>query len=379
MFALTLVLSSRLRPLEGFFGGLNRVYVAHHVFGSLALVLLLFHPLALAAERSTISARSAALLLLPSTNWPVTWGILGLLSMMLLLVLTLFVSLPYHVWEFFHKFLGPAFLFASLHLFTIHSDVSRDSMLRAYMLSLSAIGVLVYLYRTALGRLLVDRLEYRVEAVAPLSARVIQIEMAPVDRAMRFSAGQFVFVDFHQEGISSEAHPFSITSPPGEKSLGIAVSFLGDYTSRLKQLRPGAGARVEGPFGRFSYHNYPNRNQIWIAGGIGITPFVSMARTLKGSDYNIDLYYCVNTEGEAVFLDELSGLSKRDSNFRVILLFADVQGFLTAATVRELSGDLGDKDILLCGPTPMMKSLTDQFRGYGVKSGQIHTDEFKLR
>ncbi|MGD0764800.1 MAG: ferredoxin reductase family protein [Dehalococcoidia bacterium] len=379
MFALTLVLSGRLGFLEDYFGGLNRVYVAHHVFGSLALVLLLVHPLALAAERSQISARSAALLLLPSTNWAVTWGILALLLMLLLLVLTLFVNFAYHLWKLSHKLLGPAFILASLHLVIINSDVSRDSTLRAYMLLLSAIGILVYLYRTALGRLLVDRFEYRVESVALRGDRVIQIGMTPVRRALRFSAGQFVFVDFRQEGISSEAHPFSITSAPGKKRLEIAVTVIGDYTSRLKELRPGAGARIEGPFGRYSPVRCPSKNQIWIAGGMGKAPFMSMARTLKGSEYGIDIYYGANTEGEATFLDELLRLARSNDRLRVIPFFADVQGFLTAELILELSGDLRDKDILLCGPPPMLKNLTDQFRRYGVKSGRIHSDEFKLR
>ena len=56
--------------------------------------------------------------------------------MILFLVLTLFVALPYHVWEFSHRFLGPAFFVATLHAFIIRSDISRDSTLRAYMLVL---------------------------------------------------------------------------------------------------------------------------------------------------------------------------------------------------------------------------------------------------
>jgi predicted ferric reductase len=379
MFACTLILSSRLSFFEDYFGGLSSVYVAHHVWGCLALVLVLFHPVALAAEYMTSSARSAALLLLPSADWALNFGIVALVSLILFLVLTLFISLPYHIWEYSHRFLGPAFFVATLHAFTIRSDMSRDLTLRTYMLALSAAAVVVYLCRTALGRWLVSRLEYRVESVRQLNDRAIHIKMAPTGRPMAFHAGQFAFVDFHQQGISPETHPFSIASTPAEATIEVVVRSLGDYTSRLKNLKPGAIARMEGPFGRFSYHRYPNKKQVWIAGGIGITPFMSMVRTLEGSDYSVDVYYGANTRDEAVFLDELVDLSDGGGNFRIIPFFADVHGFLTAEKVEEMSGSLHDKDFFLCGPPPMVRTLAGQLLRRKVRPGRIHSDEFALR
>jgi predicted ferric reductase len=379
MFASTIVLSSRLAYFEDYFGGLNRVYVAHHVFGSLALVLILVHPLALAGEYMTFSSREAALLLLPSSSWALNFGIIALVSMILFVVLTLFVSLPYHVWEFSHRFLGLAFFLAALHMFTIRSDISRDPTLRTYMLFLSTVAVAVYVYRTALGRWLVSRFEYRVEGVRELDDRSIHIKMAPTGRPMKFLAGQFVFVDFHQDGISPEPHPFSLSSSPGEGRLELVVRSLGDYTSKLRRLKPGAIARIEGPFGRFTYHRYPNKDQVWIAGGIGITPFLSMVRTLAESGYRVDMYYGANSREEAVFLDELIELSNVGDGLRVIPYLADEHGFLTAEKVKELSGGLQEKDIFLCGPPPMVRTLVAQFLRLGVKPGRIHSDEFALR
>jgi len=379
MFAAAIVLSSRLAYFEDYFGGLNRVYTAHHVFGSLALVLILVHPLALAGEYITFSSREAALLLLPSSSWPLNLGIVALVSLVLMLVLTLFISLPYHIWEYSHRFLGLAFFLATLHTFTIRSDMSRDPTLRTYMLLLSTVAVAVYVCRTALGRWLVSRFEYRVEGVRELDDRSIRIKMAPTGRPMKFLAGQFVFVDFHQEGISAETHPYSITSMPGEATLQVVVRSLGDYTSRLMNLKPGAIARIEGPFGRFTYHRYPNKDQVWIAGGIGITPFMSMVTTLAGSGYRVDMYYGANSREEAVFLDDLVDMSKGGDGLRVIPFLADEHGFLTAEKVKELSGGLQEKDIFLCGPPPMVRTLVAQFLRLGVKPGRIHSDEFALR
>jgi predicted ferric reductase len=379
MLACALVLSSRLSFFEDYFGGLSRVYLAHHVFGGVSFVLLLAHPIALAAQYMTFSTHQAALLLLPSSNWAIDWGIFALLGLIFFLVLTLFVALPYHVWEFSHRFMGPAFFVATLHAFTIHSDVSRDATLHNYMLMLSIAAMTVYLCRTALGRWLVSRFEYRVESVKELNDRAIHILMKPIGQPMMFHAGQFAFVDFHQPGISAEAHPFSIASTPAQGTLEVVVRSLGDYTSRLKKLKPGTIARIEGPFGRFSYHRYLNRKQVWIAGGIGITPFLSMLRTLGASDYSVDMYYGANSKSEAVFFDELAEIAAAEGNFRLIPFFADVHGFLTVEKVEEVSGGLYDKDFFLCGPSPMVKGLAAQLLRRKVRPSRIHSDEFALK
>ncbi len=379
MFALTVILSARLTLFENYFGGMNRVYASHHILGSVAFTLILFHPLLLAMRLLPTSSRSAALLLLPSGNWAINLGILALVALVSLIVLTFFVTLPYHSWEFSHKLMGVAFLFAAGHVTFIQSDISRDTTLRLYVLGIAAIAVAVYFYRTVLGWWLVPRFEYRVESVKAINDRVVAIEMAPRGRAMRYSPGQFIFVQFFQTGISTEAHPFSVSSTPGDGRLRIVVKALGDYTTRLQALSHGAIARIEGPFGKFSHHNYPNRRQVWIAGGIGITPFLSMAGALGGSDYRVDLYYSANSEDEAVFLDELQALAERLEHLRVIPYFADTKGFLSARAVSELSGGLADKDIFLCGPPAMMRGLTDQFAKMRVRYHRIHSDEFRLR
>ncbi len=380
LFSLTVILSARLRAFEGYFGGMNRVYASHHVLGSIAFSLILFHPLFLAARLFSRDSRGAALLLLPSGNWAINAGIFALVSAMALVVMTFFFeALPYDLWELTHKLMGAAFLFAVAHSFFIQSDISRDTALRIYVLGLAALGLIAYAYRTLFGRLLVPRFEYRVESVNPIADRVFAIEMSPAGRALQFTPGQFVFVQFFQQGISTEAHPFSLSSVPGDSKLRIVVKSLGDYTSRLPALARGAVARIEGPFGKFSHRNYPNKRQVWIAGGIGITPFLSMARTLANSDYSVDLYYSANSEQEAVFLDDLQALAEGSDCLRVIPYFADAQGFLTVRTVAELSGGLADKDIFLCGPPSMMKGLTAQFAKMNVKFHRIHSDEFKLR
>ncbi|MGH7203033.1 MAG: ferric reductase-like transmembrane domain-containing protein, partial [Candidatus Levyibacteriota bacterium] len=95
MFSLSLVLSSRMEVFEDFFGGMNKVYIAHHLLGGISFIFLLIHPLLLAFSRITISWNTAALFLLPGPDWSINFGLTGLLLMISLLVLTFFIKIPY--------------------------------------------------------------------------------------------------------------------------------------------------------------------------------------------------------------------------------------------------------------------------------------------
>jgi len=368
MFALTLILSSRLKFLENYFGGLNRVYIAHHIFGSIAFILLLFHPLILAGKFAQVSIRSAALFLLPNSDWPINFGIIALFLMMIFLVLTFFAKLPYQIWKFSHKFLGLAFFFAALHSFFIPSDISQDPILRIYIITLAGIGIIAFTYRAVLTKFFVRYFEYSVEEVKILAENVVEITMSPKGKRINFTPGQFVFVSFVDNNISAESNPFSISSAVSEKNLRLTIKSLGDYTSQLRNLKAGALAKIEGPFGKFSNQDVKNKNQIWIAGGIGITPFLSMVKSLENAEYKIDLYYCVNNEKETIFFED----------FRIIPFYSEKQGLINAGFIQKISGDLFRKEIFLCGPPAMMKGLREQFLKLKVSRKNIHSEEFQL-
>jgi predicted ferric reductase len=159
----------------------------------------------------------------------------------------------------------------------------------------------------------------------------------------------------------------------------LTVKNLGDYTADLKQLLSGSIARVEGPFGRFSFLEVSGRKQIWVAGGIGITPFLSMARSLKDHPgYQVHLFYCTNTRQEAVLLDELYEIGRANSQLKVISHCSDVSGRIDAVVISRECGGLDDCEIFICGPAPMMKSLKDQFIRSDVSPARLHSEEFAL-
>ncbi|MDP2909916.1 MAG: ferric reductase-like transmembrane domain-containing protein, partial [bacterium] len=145
MFALALILSGKFGFLENRFGGPGKTYSAHHFLGAFSFVLLLSHPLFLAGKYLLISSKSAALFLLPGNDWPINFGIFGLLSLIILLVPTFFMRLPYEKWKLTHKFLGLTFFLAGFHSFFIPSDIALFLPLKIYMFSLFAAGFLAYI------------------------------------------------------------------------------------------------------------------------------------------------------------------------------------------------------------------------------------------
>lgn len=384
LFAISLILSARLKSFDKHLRGLNRVYINHHRYGAIAFILLLFHPLFLVGRYLLFSLQSAVIFLLPGSDWAINFGELSLLGMIILLVLTFFVSLRYDFWKNTHKYLGLAFFLGGLHAFLITSDISRSTPLRWYILTLSALGILIYIYHTLLGQITAKRYLYNVDEVNKLNEAVVEIALSPfkADEKISYKAGQFAFVNFNDIRVGLEQHPYSFVSAPHEGQIKFAIKNLGDYTSTLSRLTKGAIAKVEGAYGQFSYANIPNKKQIWIAGGIGITPFVSMgtewAQRADTPEYSIDLYYCAKDEAELVLMNRLNEITTTHPNFHVIPFCASVRGQINAKIIGDTSGGLIGKDILVCGPPGMMKSLKEQFIHLGVKKQNIHSEEFKF-
>lgn len=219
-------------------------------------------------------------------------------------------------------------------------------------------------------------LKYRVRAVKNLAWDIIDVTLAPQEKKLKYKAGQYVFLSFRNAKTGPEEHPFSLASSPDERDLRVVIKTVGDYVKKLKDLPVGSLAIVRGPRGKFSFFNFKKKNQIWIAGGIGVTPFVSMSKVLnKFTRHRIVLFYCVNNKTELVLMDEFAAAAAANPNFQVIPFCADKQGIITAAYIKKNAGEVKNKEILLSGPSPMIAALRAQFSDLGVPEKNFHTDD----
>ncbi|MDO8592673.1 MAG: ferric reductase-like transmembrane domain-containing protein [bacterium] len=380
MFSLVLVLSARFYIFDVYFGGLNRAYFFHYLFGGLSLVILMSHPLFLLARHLPYSLKGAADFLLPGAWWQKDFGIYSLALLMLLIIWSIFFRRRYHIWKLAHKFLGIAFLLGGIHGFAIGSDLAQNQTLKIYMITIASLGLCAFIYRTILGRLLTHHYEYEVTGLSILPQKTVVVELNPKKEIMEFNPGQFVFVSFLGGQISQEWHPFSIASGSSFKGIRLIIKELGDYTANLKNLKIGSRAKLEGPFGNFSYQSIANKKQVWIAGGIGVTPFLSMAESLTGRDQDleIDFYYCTRNKDEQLFLERFNNLSAGNKNLTVRSFCSVDHGWLNAGYIKQNSRDLNQRDIFICGPLQMMKDLRKQFLSLNILNRRVHTEEFNF-
>lgn len=140
----------------------------------------------------------------------------------------------------------------------------------------------------------------------------------------------------------------------------------------------GAKARIEGPFGRFERHS-TSAQEVWIAAGICITPFVAWAEALTAADGPVILFYCVTTQAQAAHLDELKKVARRLPNFTLQLHVSQQMGRLDVETIAKSVSELSTAKVYFCGPKAMRMSLVTGLGKLGVSSRQFHFEEFEIR
>ncbi len=127
-----------------------------------------------------------------------------------------------------------------------------------------------------------------------------------IDRFM-FRPGQYANVMFLSKGYWSP-HPFSFSAAPNGQFLRLSIKAIGDFTARIRELRPGTIALLEGPLGAFTAAA-PRDKYLMVAGGIGITPIRALIESLSEAGRDIVLVYAVRTVNDLVFASELRAMS----------------------------------------------------------------------
>ena len=379
----TFILSTRISVVERLFGGLDKVYKAHRHVGQTAFFLILLHPLFLALRLLPEWQQFLSFFWF-SGDWVRNSGIIALLLFFALVSVSLWISLRYHVWKQTHHFFGLVLIVVIVHMIVANAEIMTFPVLRAWFFAWLAIAVLCYAYIRLLYRWIGPLYDYEVVATTE-RGDIIEISLKPVRprRRLRHRPGQFIYISFDTDAVSAEPHPFSISSPPEEPHLRISVKELGDWTSGLDSLRGGERARIWGPYGKFGDNLAadPDLDPVLIAGGIGLTPFLSMItddQLLHETDRTIYLIYSVETPDEAIYHDDIESLNLDPDRFVYVPHSSDDDGFLDATTIADKVGGLDGKTFLICGPAPMMESIADDLKKHGVGIERIATEDFSV-
>lgn len=207
-----------------------------------------------------------------------------------------------------------------------------------------------------------------------------------------FKAGQAIDVvlsDPPTTDTQSARHTFSIVSAPFQGELVVAMRMRDSAFKRaLKSLPIGSPAKLEGPFGSLTLHNDRARAAIFIAGGIGITPFMSILRQAAKNQLpqRLLLLYSNRRPEDAAFLAELLQLEQQNKNFRLIATMTEMNnsarkwdgaaGLVDADLVKRVVGDLAAPICYVVGPPAMVEAMQDVLSRAGVAEDNIRTEEF---
>ena len=375
LMACNLFLAARPRLLEPYFGGLDQMYQAHKKTAIFAMIFLFAHFLVIPAQNNI--------------NLGGDLGITALVGIVILVLLALttripfvggYIKLRYDQWRLTHRFIGLFFITGIIHSLIVPAVIVGSPIVSLYVYTIAYSAVAAYVYKELLEGMLRKKHTYIVEEVRKLNRSVVEITLKPQQSRLRHRAGQFLYISFSGDKLLAEAHPFTISSSPNAENVRLAVRAVGDFTQYLyAHLRTGMLAKLEGGYGMFEYKR-GGQQQVWVAGGIGITPFLSWIRDFGSQlEQAIDFFYTVREPEEVLYLEEINEAAARYPNFRLHLIYSNKDGRLSAENIVASSGTVEHKEIYLCGPLALIESLRKQFIELGVPARRIHFEEFNFR
>lgn len=388
LMSLAMILATRPTCLERAFNGMDKIYRNHKRAGILAIAFAVAHWLVEMASDpiKTLIGRTGRLpkehadgFLEIARDFAKDLGEWAIYVAIAMLAITLWKRFPFNAWRTLHKLMPIVYLTLAFHaavLMPFDYWSQPVGVLVALLISAGTIAS-VHILAGRVGR--TRRHVGRIAEVTAISPEITEVICTLDATWPPHRAGQFAFVTFSpNEG----AHPFTIANAAGpERSLTFQIKGLGDYTTGLaKRLRLGQPVLIEGPYGCFERPRpRSDRAQIWIAGGIGITPFLAwLDELVNGPENSIKahLYYCVSNRDTDPFVPRLEAAHQRIHGLSLSVISSDRDTPLDAAMLA--THNPAQADIWFCGPQALAKTLNAERQAIGFK-GQFHQEAFEMR
>ena len=380
-------------PLGGRFKLLDRIFSLpgiirqHRCHAWLIALMALAHPLCVLLSDGKLTIP------LEMRYWPEWIGVSLLALILLLFVCSQWrpkLSIPFHIWMIFHRLGGSLILLLLVvHVLYVSETFDQPGLPRTAALLCAGILLLMWLWIRARWQW-EKRRQFTVATVTPTGEDCTRVDLAPPDQyRFAYVPGQFVFVSFRSRRVSREPHAFTLSSTPSRPGiLQLTIRASGDWSRTVRHLSPGEEALVQGPFGRFGHlFTAPDKELIMIAGGIGITPMLSMLRYLADHDdpRPVTLIWSNRSRGRVVCADEMDALAAKLTGLRWIPVFtreisSGIQGQRLNLELLEetLKGCTPEAAIFICGPPTMIRQVSGYLKELGVPAHFIFTERFGL-
>jgi len=367
--------------IGNFFGDLAPVLRIHKWLGKYGTLLIFAHPLFITISYGESILYSFIPLI---TTWSQRHILLGQIAFWVLL-LTWIISalvrerLSWRTWKYLHYLAYICIPFALLHVPALGSQQRAHALVNAYFMMLVATFIVISLIRlTSLFNL--DRARYRIARHIQLTPVDFMLQLEPIGpRRLAPRFGQYVYVKL---GFISEDHPFSVTQYEAATGI-ISVTYRvsGMYTKELNKSAVGKEVLLVGPYGTFMHEIDDETSPVvYIAGGIGITPFVG--RIMQESAVREQWLFAANRSRElAVLYDPL----KKSLGDRAIAIYStqvgtlvanEEKGYITSAVLQKYLGDPHRYRYFICGPPTMMGAMHELLLSMGIDPRRVQSETF---
>ena len=384
LMAFSTLLAVRPVWLEPWLNGLDKMYRLHKWIGITAMVIAVAHWLTAQSPNghrgpgaATIETAASFLSGLEGpahgVAQPALWILLALVAIALIKLI------PYHIFALSHRLVPVVFLVLIFHSVVLMKTSYWAAPIGWVMALVYLIGIAAALIATfrqiGAGRKVGGTV--LAKTYFP-DVRTLLVELKMDDGWKGHKPGQFAFVGSRRRW---GAHPFTIASPwnAETKRISFIVKELGDTTQDLdSKLGVGANLVVEGPYGHFNFEDGKPR-QIWVSGGIGITPFVARMQQLglRPENKKIDLFHSDATNAEEAHNRMREDAAK--SGVTLHLMVTPQHGRLTGARIREACPDFLSSSVWFCGPTAFAAALKLDLMRHGLRSENFHHELFEMR
>jgi predicted ferric reductase len=368
--------------------GIDIILRYHRQIAIVAVAAVLLHPTIIVIDNPS----RLALLNPLGGNWASRMGLLSVAALIGIVVTSVWrepLKIDYERWRLIHVVLGvTAIVTAQAHV-SMAGLYTNTTWKHAVWIGMAVVMVGLLLYLRLLKPALQHTNRWRVAEVREEYGNTYTLALEPEGHdGFRFAPGQFAWIKLEGSAFTLEEHPFSFASSAERTDrIEFGIKALGDFTSSIGACRTGTLAYVDGPHGAFSNDRYASAAYVFIAGGVGITPFMSMLRTMadRGDRRPITLIYADKTWEGVAYRDELAKLEER-LNLEVVYVLEepedDWEGEEGMITDELLERRLPDDDLsryyMVCGPPVMMDVVQDALRERDVPQARIQLERFAL-
>lgn len=386
MMCAQFLLTGRFKRVAGFFGS-DAILIVHRYAGIISYFFIVGHFIIL-----SFASPEYASYFHPGDNWPRALALSTAVGALSIVIITSVwrekLRLSYEWWLMIH---GPFSLLVVMiglvHLLMVGFYVD-ELWLRIFWISMALISLFLIIYIRVIKPILISRRPYKVVEVTNEAEGVWTVTIEAVGHSgMKFKAGQFARLLTNYSPFTLEQNPFSIASSDANPArLAFTIKELGDFAASIKELNPGDRVYVEGPHGAFTLKTDPEVSMTFIMGGIGVTPAMSMLRTMsdRNDQRQVTMLYANKSEEDVSFKSELDQLEKK-LNLKVVHVMESLPDGWTGEEGR-IDKELLEKyripgrkvEYYICGPGPLMDVAETIILEWGVPPQKIHSERFQI-